>query len=586
MADRGLRSKIWALLTPGQRRGAFVLLALMLVGAVLETLSIGVVIPALSLLTQSDFAARHPAIAAVLGVAPGDPARVLVLRGMLALVIVYAVKNVFIAYSVWRQNGYAFQLQLSISQELFARYLRRPYTFHLQKNSAELVRNVGGEVDIFASSVMSSAIIVMSEALVMAAVIALIMAVEPVGAVIVATVTGSAAYLFWRLSRPHVARWGERRQLHAGQRVQHLQQGLGGVKDVKLLGREADFIEQFRLHSDAYAQVGARQNTLLQLPRLWLELLVVGGLAALVATMLAGGRSLEGVLPTLGLFAAAAFRLLPSLNRILTALQALRYGLPVVNVLHAELTDGEEATPQATTPLPFTRAVTFDNVSFRYESADAVTLPRVSLGIAHGSTVGFIGQSGAGKTTLVDILLGLLKPDSGRVLVDGIDIQTNLRGWQDQVGYVPQSIFLTDDTLRRNVAFGIPGELIDTGAVERAIRAAQLDDFVSELPAGLDTVVGERGVRLSGGQRQRIGIARALYHDPAVLVLDEATSSLDPETEHEVMESVGALHGSKTIVIVSHRMSTMEYCDRVFRLERGRVVEEGEPAAVVRAASR
>ena len=231
------------------------------------------------------------------------------------------------------------------------------------------------------------------------------------------------------------------------------------------------------------------------------------------------------------------------------------------------------------------KGIVLEAVSFRYPSVEARALTCVSTVIPRGSTVGFIGQSGAGKSTLVDILLGLLTPESGTVRVDGIDIQANLRGWQDQIGYVPQSVFLTDDTLRRNVAFGLPSEQIDDAAVWRALRAAQLETFVNELPQGLDNVVGERGIRLSGGQRQRIGIARALYHDPAVLVLDEATSSLDVATEEVVMEAVRALHGAKTIIIVSHRLSTVEQCDQVYRLEQGRVVEEGKAAMVLGAAS-
>ena len=294
------------------------------------------------------------------------------------------------------------------------------------------------------------------------------------------------------------------------------------------------------------------------------------------------GKPLEALLPTLGLFTAAAFRLMPSVNRVLAGFQSLRFTLPVVDTLHSEFRlFNATIAPKHGQPLPFKHALTLHQVSFQYPSTEAQALRGVSLTIPLGASVGFIGGSGAGKSTLVDIILGLLTPVSGTVKVDGIDIQTNLRGWQDQIGYVPQSIYLTDDTLRRNVAFGLPADQIDEAAVWRAIQAAQLEQFVNDLPQGLDTPVGEHGIRLSGGQRQRIGIARALYHDPRIMVLDEATSSLDTATEREVMEAVRALQGNKTLLIVAHRLSTTEHCGRLFRLEQGRLVEEGETSVVL-----
>ena len=327
---------------------------------------------------------------------------------------------------------------------------------------------------------------------------------------------------------------------------------------------------------------GTLQLTLQPLPRLWLEMLAVTGLATLVLTLLVLGHELGAVLPTLGLFAAAAFRLMPSVNRVLTSFQSLRYGLPVINTLHREFELEPSAINEAgTTPTPFGETIEFDRVSYTYATAHTSALEDLSVVIRRGESVGVIGTSGAGKSTFVDVLLGLLTPDSGAVLVDGVDIQHSLRSWRDQIGYVPQSIFLTDDSLRNNVAFGLPAAQVDETAVWRAIRAAQLEEFVNSLPEGLDTVVGERGVRLSGGQRQRIGIARALYHDPSVLVLDEATSSLDTATEREVMQAVSALHGAKTILIVAHRLSTVEHCDRLYRIERGRVVETGTPQTIL-----
>jgi len=568
--------KIWDLLTPAERRSAVVLLGLMFIGMVLETLGAGLMIPAIALLTQSDFARNYPALQPALHALGNPSEQSLVIGGMLALVGVYLIKTLFLTVLAWRQTRFTFGVQAQLSQRLFTVYLRQPYAFHLQRNSAQLIRNVLNEVSLFTGTGIQPGITLLAESLVLLGLCSLLLLVEPLGALIVVSVLGTAAWGFHRLTRGRIARWGEARQHHEGVRLQHLQQGLGGAKEVKLLGRETDFLEQFRLHNAQTARAWQLQTTLGQFPRLWLEMLAVSGLAILVISMLAQGRTLEVVLPTLGLFAAAAFRLLPSVNRVLGAVQSLRYVLPVFDILHTELRLTTPEVDDTHRPVTlFRTALELSQITYTYRGAAEPTLKDISLAIQRGESVGFIGASGAGKSTLVDILLGLLTPDRGEVRVDGKDLQSNLRNWQDQIGYVPQSIFLTDDTLRRNVAFGLPNEQIDDAAVQRAIRAAQLEEFVASLPDGLETFVGERGIRLSGGQRQRIGIARALYHDPAVLVLDEATSSLDTATEHDVMQAVTALQGSKTVLIVAHRLSTVEHCDRLYRLEYGRVVAEG-----------
>jgi ABC-type multidrug transport system fused ATPase/permease subunit len=576
-----IAQKLWHLLTFDQRRVAIVLLGLMLIGMVLETLGIGLVIPVLALMTQSNLAAKYPVLAPWLN-SLGNPSQErLIIISMLTLVGVYVVKALFLAYLAWRQARFVSGLQADLSQRLFAGYLRQPYTFHLQRNSAQLIRNTIGQVSGI-TSVIQQGLILITEMLVLIGISAMLLVVEPLGVLLVMSTLVLAGWGFNRLTRNHLLRWGVALQFHEGLRIQRLQEGLGGAKDVKLLGRESDFLAQYRLHNAGSAQLIQRQATLQALPRLWLELLAVSGLAALVLVMIGQGKPLEALLPTLGLFTAAAFRLMPSVNRVIATVQNVRFSLPVINAMHSEfaLLDAT-IVPESAQPFPFRSALVLDQINFQYPSADAQALCNVSLVIPQGSSVGFIGGSGAGKSTLVDIILGLFTPCSGIVKVDGTDIQTNLRGWQDQIGYVPQSIYLTDDTLRRNVAFGLPADQIDEAAVWRAIRAAQLEQFVNDSPQGLDTLVGERGIRLSGGQLQRIGIARALYHDPPVLVLDEATSSLDTATEHDVMRAVRALHGNKTLLIVSHRLSTVEHCDHLFRLEQGRLVAEGEMAMVL-----
>ncbi len=571
-------SKIYNLLTSSERRGALILLVLMMLGMLLETLGIGLIIPAITLMMQADLDSSYPIIIPILDYFGRPSQTVLITAVMLSLVGVYLIKNLFLAFLIWKQTHFVFEVRVNLSHRLFTIYLRQPYTFHLQRNSAELVRNVTGEVGAF-TVVISNVQLLIAELMVLVGIAILLFVVEPLGALIVAIVLGGAAWGFHRITRARISNWGVERQFHDGLRIQHLQQGLGGVKDVKLLGRESDFLAQYHTHNMKSAHVSKLHSVLQNYPRLMFELLAVIGLAVLVISMLGQGRDMNSIIPTLGLFAAAAFRLMPSVNRVLSSVQSLRYNLPVVNTLYEEvnLTSPEPVSEQTGSPEVFKNNLTLTNLNYQYDGTELPALDGISINIQKGESVGFIGPSGSGKSTLVDVILGLLTPCAGHVEVDSHDIQLALRQWQDQIGYVPQSIYLTDDTFRRNIAFGLPEEQIDNDAVKQAINAAQLDEFVSSLSDGVETIVGERGIRLSGGQRQRVGIARALYHDPGVLVLDEATSALDTATETGVMNAVMALHGKKTIIIVAHRLTTVEHCDYLYRLEQGRVVEKGEP---------
>jgi ABC-type multidrug transport system fused ATPase/permease subunit len=357
--------------------------------------------------------------------------------------------------------------------------------------------------------------------------------------------------------------------------MQQFQQGFGGVKDIKMLGREAYITEEYARELSGDVVIEKRFQLFQTMPRYGLELVAVLCFCSLICLMTVIGKDVSEIVPVLSLFGVAAFRLLPSANQLLLSIQTIRFAQPRLLSLYEDSKLVHQIDSSTDSSLKFVEEIRIRDLSFTYDAVIEPALSSVNLVVRRGEAVGIIGSSGSGKSTLVDVLLGLLQPSGGQMLVDKQDIQTNLRSWQNQIGYVPQTIFLTDDSLRRNIALGLPDNLVDEEAVVDALRAAQLQDFVAGLPDGLDTVVGERGVRLSGGQRQRIGIARALYNKPEVLVLDEATSSLDTETEHEVMKAVQALQGTKTVVIVAHRLSTVEYCDRLYRLENARVVDEG-----------
>ena len=569
----GYARKLYRLMEPVQRRQAAWLLVFLAIGTLLETLGVGFIVPALGAMTTPDIAVKYPSVAPLLAMLGYPSQTKLVVIGMLGLVAIYTVKAVFLIFVSWYQSGFIFGLLASLGQRLFTNYLRQPYAFHLQRNSAQLLRNMTGELNFF-SNAAQSAMTVFTESMVMFGIIALLLVVEPLATSVVCISIGVAAWILQKLIRARIVGWGHLRQKHDGLRIQHLQQGLGSVKDIKILGREDDFLELFRRHNLGYTFSVRRQYFTQQLPRLWLELLAVMGLASVIFVMMARGVPLESLLPTIGLFGAAAFRLIPSVTRSMVALQATRFGRPVVELLYGELIEHKAPPPVPWTgKMAFEDAIRIENLTFSYEGAERPALHNISLEIPHGLCVGFVGGSGAGKSSLIDLILGVLTPTSGRVTVDGLDIAANLRGWQQHVGYVPQAIFLTDDTLRRNIAFGLPDAQIDEAAIQRAVHGAQLDAFVSSQVDGLETIVGERGIRLSGGQRQRIGIARALYHNPDVLVLDEATSALDTQTENGVMEVIRAMQGTKTILIVAHRLSTVANCDLLVKLEAGRVAQ-------------
>jgi len=565
-----------SMLSNAQLKASVVLLILIFMGMLLETLSIGLIIPALSLMLTTNLVEDYPALEPLLQYL-GNPEPVqLVLGAMFILVTIYAFKTVYLVYLSWKQASFTYGLQQSLSQQLFVGYLRQPYTFHLQRNSAQLIRNTNSEVSIFTNAI-TAIIEIITESLVLVGIMVLLLFFQPLGAGLVIGILGSVSYGFYYVTKERNLRWGIARQYHEGFKIQHLQQGLGSVKDVKVLGREDSFFSQYGIHNKGSANMGRNSSILQALPRLGLELLAVIGLVVLVVTMLTQNKSFESLIPTLGLFAAAAFRLMPSANRIIRCIQKFRYALPSIDVLSKELhlIKNNKVLKKEAKPLLLEHHIELKHIDYIYPETDQKVLNDINIQIESGTTVGFIGSSGSGKSTLINLILGLLPPSNGEVKIDNVDIDTNMRGWQNQIGYVPQTIYLTDDTLRHNIAFGLEEDQIDDGALQAAIKAAQLEGFISDLPEGYNSIVGEQGVKLSGGQRQRIGVARALYHDPAVLVLDEATSALDTETEKGVMQAIIALQGKKTILIVAHRLSTLKQCDLLYKIENGKIVHQG-----------
>jgi ABC-type multidrug transport system fused ATPase/permease subunit len=564
---------------PRHRRAAAGLFALILVGTLLEALNIGLTLPVLALLTGDSSAVPEALRPLVSSFDTRISGRGVILV-LLALVGVYAVKSAFLLFAAFCSARFAQMVQADTSTRLFTAFLFVPWQLGMRIKSSAMQQAIVDAQGLSLTCIQTTQVI--SELFVLAGLLSLLVAVEPLGTVVVAGLLGIAFWLFNHLARPRIRRWAALRKAQAQMLLELTQQAVGGARAIKVSGSEQEFIRRFHTTVASIAKMATRKVIVENSPRQLFELVAIIALVLLAAALTAQGKPAGSLLPTLGLFATVAFRVLPSVSYTAIALQRLHANEPVLASLrnHLELERSRPA-PAPTYTRPFRDKIRMEGIVYRYAESDTTALRGVDMEIPQGAKVGIIGGSGAGKSTLIDVLLGLLPPTQGRVTVDGVDIHDDVRGWQLTIGYVPQTIYLADDSIRRNVAFGVPERCIDDGAVHRALAAARLDEFVAGLPEGVDTPAGEWGARLSGGQRQRIGIARALYGDPQLLVLDEATSALDGDTEREVMEAVDALHGVKTLVIVAHRLSTVANCDLVYRLEDGRVVKSGSFADVV-----
>ena len=565
---------VWKTLVPTERRRLVYIWVLILLGMFLETFSLGLIIPFIGLLSQENYRESIPAVFEFFG---NPSQRDMLLYAMVAIAVVYVLKSIFLYYSAYTQRRFIYQTSGRLTQAAFETYLRQPYAYHLERNSATLIRNVENARSIIGGG-LDPALVLLTDGLVATGLFLMLLVVEPLGTLCVLVLFIVAGLGSQLSTRERIAQWGKARKFHAGKVLQHLQQGLSGAKEIKMLGRERKFLDDHEAHLKVSLDVDRRYVMLQSLPRLFFEAVAVVGLAVLVIIMVSSGDEIKDILPTLGLFAATAFRVMPSIGRVIASVQTIGYNKAFMKTVYSDSLLPRDVSQSESSHLSFKREIEVRNVSFKYASAHRPSLSGVNIKIGKGEAVGIIGASGAGKSTLVDVLLGLLSPENGEILVDGVDIQNNLRSWQDHIGYVPQTIYLVDDTLARNVAFGLPDDLVDHDAVARSIKAAQLDEFVTTLPDGINTIVGERGVRLSGGQRQRIGIARALYNDPEILVLDEATSSLDTETEQGVMDAVKELLGTKTIVIIAHRTTTVSYCTKVYKMDKAQIVGSGLPS--------
>jgi ABC-type multidrug transport system fused ATPase/permease subunit len=504
--------------------------------------------------------------------------------GVLLLVLM-VLSNLFKALTSWLTLRYDNQLNYSLARRLLAQYLARPYSFFLNRNTSDMGKNVLAEVRNVIGGVLSAGMQVLSNSLVSLFIFSLLLAVNPLIAVSIAVFLGGAYTGVYMLSRRWLAKISEEQVAANFMKYKTADEALSGIKDLKILGREWMFLEKFAAHAQRHSQNNVTAGTISQLPRYALEVMAFGGILMIVLYFMGADHGSGKMVPLLALYAFAGYRLLPALQLIFSGVTNVRFSMASLKVLHQDLiVDWNDGDPElilnkskGLQQLSFCRAIELRNVSFCYHGVQEPVIKEINLTIGHNTSIGLVGATGSGKTTTVDLILGLLSPSSGQMLADDIEINGGtLAHWQCNLGYVPQQIYLCDDTITRNIAFGVPDEEIEMAAVIRAASIANLHDFITEkLPKGYNTHIGERGVRLSGGQRQRIGIARALYRDPAVLIMDEATSALDGITEEAVMEALTALSGKKTVIMIAHRLTTVKDCDIIYIMENGRIAGQG-----------
>jgi len=569
------------LLRPGTRRLWYALVPLALVAAAAEAFGAAAVFGLLTIIGDPARAAALP-IAADVRAWLGEPdPRSLIAMLTLLLTGFYVLRNLVLGFAAWAQERVVRTSVLELSRRLLLGYFTAPYAFHFRRNSAGLIQRVCGSVEVTLTLVLSSLMHIATEALIAAGIVAVLAAAAPLETLIAVGATAVLILVPTQLAGRALARLGREHQGSEERLLQTLQQSLGAIKELKIAGREDFFHRRFSEVAEGLAHLQRRHSTYNEVQRLVVETVFVVALLLVVMILTLGGRAGQDVVSLLGLYGYAGFRLVPSANRIGRNLNQIRVGRPFMEDVAEDLATVEQyaaSTGDRDTnddaPV-FAEAVRFESVSYAYDAESVPALTDASFVIRRGESIGIVGHTGAGKSTLVDLLLGLLQPTSGRITVDGRDLATHVRGWQRQIGYVPQTFALFDDTLRRNIAFGLRDEEVDAHRLAAAVRAAQLEEVVVALPDGLDSIVGERGIRLSGGQRQRVVIARALYGEPRVLVFDEATSALDNQTEREIARAVDSLHGAATLIVVAHRLSTVRNCDRLIYIERGRVAAIG-----------
>ena len=578
--------KLMVLLDKRQKRVMALLVVLMLIGAVLETAGVSLVIPVMNVVMDQHAVEKNRYLQVVCDLLHigYEDTRSLMMVTMLALIGVFVVKNVFLFFQQKAQLKFVYTNQFATSRRMMINFMQRPYEYYLNADTSVIQRSITSDVNNMYGLILAL-LQLFSEAIVFVCLVAVSLATDIWMTVTVTALLVVVLGVIKYILKPIMKKAGEENQDFYSGLYKWIDQSVMGVKEIKVANKESYFINEYAKCGAGYVNAVQRYNLYNATPRLLIETVAIASMILYMMFQLLGGTAVADIMPQVGALAVAAMRLIPCANRINNHLTSISYFEPffmgVSDHLQDEIRDeninydlSAYQQKEHIEKLVIKEKIELKDIVFRYPNSETLIFDHADMEIPIGKSVGIVGTSGAGKTTVVDILLGLLQLQGGQILADGIEVRKHYHSWLKNIGYIPQNIFMVDATIRKNVAFGYGDDEIDDDKVWRALREAQLDEFVKGLPEGLDTGIGERGIRISGGQRQRIGIARALFEDPEVLVLDEATSALDNDTEAAIMDSINRLHGRKTLIIIAHRLQTIEKCDMVYRVERGKVSRE------------
>lgn len=575
--------KILSLLDRKQKTRVIGLLFMMIIGALLETVVVSMVMPLVTVIMNPSMIQENILLKTLYDTFGCSSDNQFLIIIICALIAGYIFKNVFLFFMYYAQAKFVTAGQYEMSRRLLTNFVNKPYEYYLEASTGNIIRIIQGDVgNVFA--LLNNVLQFLTELCVAFCLVVLLLVIDPVMTVSIIVILAVTMIGSKQAFKGQLNKAGTDSQHYSGMMNRWLIQSIQGIKDIKILNKEHHFIRQYEKNGEICIVAQRKNAVLSQAPRLIIEAVSMCGMLGIVAIMLASGRSIEGMLAQIAAFAMAAVRLMPSANRMNTFLNAISFLEPSLKTVCEDIDTTEmlkkkkEKKKRNVQPLEeISQVIEMKNISYTYPNSDQQLFSNVNMTIPVGKSVAIVGTSGAGKTTIVDILLGLLEPQNGQILADGIDVKTNYEGWLAKIGYIPQSIFMIDDTIKNNIAFGLSEEEIDEERIWKVLEDAQLAEHIRTLQKGIHTGIGEKGVRLSGGQRQRLGIARALYHNPEILVFDEATSALDNDTEAAIMESINKFQGEKTMVIIAHRLGTIKNCDLVYRVEDGRIkLEKGK----------
>ncbi|MEX0660701.1 MAG: ABC transporter ATP-binding protein [Candidatus Woykebacteria bacterium] len=575
--------KIYRLFPSKDRFKLLILFGMMVTGSVLEVLGIGMIPVFVIAVSEPENLLQYPILGDLLLAMNITSSEELVVYGAILLIVVYLVKNIYLSFFIYVKKRFIANRGVQLENRLFKAYMASPYTFYISRNSAELLRNVTGETRKVVDGVMLPFMELALNLTMFVVILGALLIIEPLITIVTILFLGVGGGGFLKYTREKNREYGIEDREARKMKNKTVLQGLGGLKATRVLNRELLFLKEYGEWAERSKIANIYTYVVKQIPKYIIETLAVVGILLIALILVWEGRAISAIVPILALFGTATVRLMPVFNQVISQTSMIQYNAASVEAIYVDLKLLENEYQNVRKDilnnniekLQLNESILLQKIRYSYPEQNEQAVAGVSMKINRGEAIAFVGESGAGKTTMADIILGLLEPSDGKILVDDVDIETNIRGWQQNIGYIPQQIFLLDDTIRRNIAFGIPDDQIDEDKIEAAVEAAQLDELVGRLPEGMDTVVGERGVLLSGGQQQRIGIARALYDNPQVLVMDEATSALDNITEKFVIDAIEQLRGDRTIIMIAHRLTTVKNCDTIYLMNEGKIIENG-----------